>query len=338
VEAGATVSGEKPQATPSLSDPDQDFHTLADAVWGHSGAGEHRYGKGRVLSGQSLAQTLTDLKIEPDFSYIKPQADTAIWFVHRHLGDSDIYFVNNRQNATERIEVSFRVNGKAPELWHADTGMTEQASYRMQSDRTVVPLQLDPHDAVFVVFRKPTQQLKCTLPEVVRQPVATVAGPWEVHFQSGRGAPDQATFTQLESWSANSDPSIRYFSGTAAYETSLQAPASWFAKGERLEIDLGAVKNLAEVLVNDQSAGLLWKPPFRGYITGLLRPGANRLTVRVTNLWPNRLIGDKQPNANPVAVTTFNPYSAGSPLLDSGLLGPVTILRVRDAPGHDPAD
>jgi hypothetical protein len=329
VEAGATVIGNKPYATPSLADLNQDFLALANAVWGSGRVGEHRYGKGWVLSGQSLAQALVGLNIAPDLTYTKPQADTTVWFLHRRLSDGDVYFVNNRKGRAERIEASFRLKGNAPEIWRADTGTIEEASYRMAGDRTIVPLQMEPHDAVFVVFRKPTQRRERTVPELLRQRLATVAGPWVVHFQPERGAPEQATFTHLRSWSKNSEPGIRYFSGTASYETSLDAPASWFVKGQELEIDLGSVKNLAEIVVNGHSAGISWKQPFRTDITGVLRPGVNRLAIRVTNLWPNRLIGDKQPNATPLAFTTFSPYSAGSPLLESGLLGPVSILRGR---------
>jgi len=122
---------------------------------------------------------------------------------------------------------------------------------------------------------------------------------------------------------------VRYYSGTAAYETSIHAREDWFARDGRVLLDLGIVKNLAEVSVNGRSAGILWKAPFKVDITSLLQPGINRLSIRITNLWVNRLIGDKQPGATPVASTTFNPYSEDSPLLDSGLLGPVTITGER---------
>jgi hypothetical protein len=328
VVAGATVVGDKPQETPSLADSAPDFHALADALWSSGEAGEYRYGKGRIISGRSLVDAMENLNLQPDFSYSKPAADTTVWFVHRHLADGDLYFVNNRQNRPERIEARFRVSGKAPELWHADTGVMEAASYRQEGDYTIVPLELDAHDAVFVVFLRSTQQRERELSKPARRQLAIMAGPWQVQFRSPRAVPKQATFMDLRSWTTSSDPNIKYFSGTASYETSLNVPTSWLANGQRVEIDLGAVKNLAEIVVNGKSAGILWKAPFRIEVTNLLRPGANHLAIQVTNLWPNRLIGDKQSNATPVAFTTFNPYSANSPLLDSGLLGPVAILSL----------
>jgi hypothetical protein len=90
---------------------------------------------------------------------------------------------------------------------------------------------------------------------------------------------------------------------------------------------------LANVFANGKSAGILWKSPFRD-ITDRLRPGANRLSVRVTKLWPNHLIGNRPALARPIAFTTFNPYSADSALLDSGLPGPASILRVTTGGSH----
>lgn len=106
-------------------------------------------------------------------------------------------------------------------------------------------------------------------------------------------------------------------------------PSSWLNKSRRIEIDLGEVKNLAEVCINGKALGVLWKSPFRLDITDALHVGLNQLEVRLTNTWVNRLVGDKQPGAKPYAFATFDPYRADSELLDSGLLGPVQLIGVR---------
>jgi Glycosyl hydrolases family 2, sugar binding domain len=103
---------------------------------------------------------------------------------------------------------------------------------------------------------------------------------------------------------------------------------SWLRKRSRVRLDLGSVKNLAEVSVNGKSLGVLWKTPFAIDITDNVRAGDNRLEVKITNLWPNRMIGDKQPGAQRIAYATFDPFKADSPLLPSGLLGPVTLAQV----------
>lgn len=81
--------------------------------------------------------------------------------------------------------------------------------------------------------------------------------------------------------------------------------------------------------LNGHDLGILWKPPFRVEVTAALRPGHNKLEVRVTNLWPNRLIGDAAlPENQRFTWTTFQPYQSNDPLLESGLIGPVKILPV----------
>ena len=90
---------------------------------------------------------------------------------------------------------------------------------------------------------------------------------------------------------------MKYFSGTGTYVKTIEAPADWFSKDRRLWIDLGDVKNLAEVEVNGESLGIVWHAPYRVDATRELRPGANTVSIKVTNAWVNRLIGDEQPDA-----------------------------------------
>ena len=63
-------------------------------------------------------------------------------------------------------------------------------------------------------------------------------------------------------------------------------------------------------------------------MTSALKAGDNTLEIKVTNLWVNRLIGDQQPGVTKKYTYTAMPfYKADSPLLPSGLLGPVLIVR-----------
>jgi hypothetical protein len=239
--------------------------------------------------------------------------------------------VSNTNHRVESLEASFRVQGKAPELWHADTGSTEPAAYRVAGGRTTVPLRLEPNEAVFVVFRQPTAETSRTVPTHVDTPLSTVSGAWEVAFQPNRGAPEKIALDALHSWSDNSDAGVKYFSGTATYTKTLDAPAAWFHAGTKLSLDLGDVKNLAEVSVNGKPLGILWKAPFRVDVTAALKPGANTLQIKVTNLWVNRLIGDQQPDAaKKYTYTAQQFYRADSPLLPSGLLGPVQVVGIAD--------
>jgi hypothetical protein len=209
------------------------------------------------------------------------------------------------------------------------TGATGPASYLIANGRTIVPLRLEPDDAVFVVFRRDAAEPARAVPEPVETELATVGGPWDVAFQPGRGAPDGITLDRLSSWSENADPGVKYFSGVGTYTKTIEAPEAWFKSGARLWLDLGEVKNLAEVKVNGRPLGTVWKSPFRVDATEALKPGPNTLEVKVANLWVNRLIGDKQPGVTkPYTYTAVEFYQADSPLQPSGLLGPVRIVRV----------
>jgi hypothetical protein len=328
VNAGAVVAGERPLETPSLADDPQEFSRLVAALWG-STAGKHEYGKGAVFSGQGLDVVLSAAGVAPDFR-VEAQSGTDLRFVHRSLPAGEIYFVDNHQNQAVQSVISFRVAGKVPELWHADSGATEAVSYRMSSGTTQVPLTLDAHETVFVVFRKPTTNAERTTPASTQTPLLTVANSWQLRFPAGRGAPTAAHATNLSSWSEDADKGIRYFSGTATYTTSLTAPPSWFGTADRLWLDLGKVKNVARVSVNGRNLGIVWKAPFRVDVTKALKAGTNRLEVKVTNLWVNRMIGDAQPDTpEKFTFTTQAFYKADSPLLPSGLLGPVRLLRDR---------
>jgi len=328
---GAIVAGPKPTDDPSLADDQSEFSKLDVELFG-DGTGVHTVGKGKVYAGSSLADALQALNVAPDFDYTRPESDTHLAFVHRKLAAGDLYFVDNRTPHAEQLDATFRITGKAPELWHPDTNKIEPASFTIADGRTTVPLSLDPWGTVFVVFRKPTTATARTLPAVTTTQLATLSGPWQVSFPPNWGAPASITLDELASWSTNSDPGVKYFSGTGTYTKTVDAPADWFTAGAHLWIDLGGVKNLAEVSVNGKPLGLVWHTPYRVDATGALKPGANEITIKVTDAWVNRLIGDQQPDAKvKYTFTTSKPYRANSPLQESGLLGPVTISRAETA-------
>jgi len=325
VEDGAVVAGPKPFDDPSLADNQAEFHKLDVELFG-DGTGVHHVGKGTVYAGENLTDVFHSLGVAPDFDYSKPDKDTQILFAHRKLANGDIYFVDNRNDEDEVVDASFRVTGKAPTLWYAETGKSKPASYTIANGRTMVPLHMEPWGTVFVVFRKPTTHMSRTEPTPVSTVVATLHGPWTVNFPPDLGAPASVTLPKLISWSDSTDTGVEYFSGSGTYTKTFQAPASWFKKNSHLWIDLGSVKNLADVTVNGKDLGVVWHTPYRVDITEALKPGANEVTIKVTNAWVNRLIGDQQPNVTKkYTFTDFKPYRANSPLLASGLLGPVEI-------------
>ncbi|MGB0066087.1 MAG: glycosyl hydrolase [Terracidiphilus sp.] len=335
LQQGAVVVGNRPVDSPSLADDPAEWKRVADSLWGRASSlrGVRKIGKGRLYFGYSSNEVLAALGIPRDFEYSKPEPDANLMFVHRKLSDGDVYFVDNRSDHEGNLDASFRVDGKAPEFWDSATGETQPASYSVANGRTTVPLYLEPWGSTFVVFREPATTPSRSLPAPKETVVAEVDDAlnrdWTVSFEPNRGAPLTAKLDHLISWCDSADPGIKYFSGSASYSKTVDISARAFTPGAHLWLDLGDVENVAEVTVNGKDQGIAWKTPFRIDVTSALVPGKNQIVIKVTNLWVNRLIGDQQPwSLKKYAFSDFTPYKADSPLLPSGLLGPVRLLSV----------
>jgi hypothetical protein len=339
VAGGATVVGPKPLKSPSLAGyphADGEVQALAADLWGGIdglSVSRHGYGKGTVMCGVPLAEGLASIHVPKDFDYSRA-LDAGMPWIHRQAGDTDIYFVANRTDGAQDVEARFRVSGKQAELWHPDTGVIEPAEYVIAGGRTTVPLHLAERESVFVVFRRAAPSPSRTLPRATSTALTTVSGPWDVSFPPNLGAPAKVQLAKLESWTANPDDGVKYFSGTATYAKSVEAPQTWFRPGVKLLLDLGAVKDLAAVAVNGKPLGTLWKPPYQLDVTGPLRPGANQLEIKVTNQWSNRQMGDRlgppEKRVLPPAGGFMMGGGRGGPQTpaESGLIGPVTVVAV----------
>ncbi len=322
VDDGATVVGSAPQSSPSLADDAAEFSALVKTLWQQGDGGKH--GKGRVIVSNDVESVLAKLELVPDVAHA---TGAEILFRHRRLDNGDIYFLSNRSAEDASGEYRFRVSGRVPELWRADTGETRRLSYRMENDTTVVDLPVAAKDALFVVFRDKTRKREVSVPTQQWQPLVSLSeGPWQVVFQEGRGAPATTTLASLQPLNEHSNDGIRYFSGVASYSRVFDLSGD-HAHGSALQLDLGAIGDVAEVYVNGELAGTAWREPYRVEVGQFVQPGRNTLEVKVANLWVNRLIGDVQPNARPVTWTSTKIYLPDAPLRPSGLLGPVTLLK-----------
>ena len=378
-----------------LGDGDRQVRELAQQIWGPCDgvkAKENAAGKGHVYWGMSFDEIFQRLNLAPDFLWRGKADEAEVLYIHRRIGDTEAYFVSNQKPRVEPGTARFRVTGRQPELWDPATGaITRPAVFRSTPDGTELELTLDPAGSVFVLFREPAPArhvveagqadisfnpkgklvartwqsggggLKFsdgTSGEFASVPVPApidLAGPWDITFPPKLGAPSSAKFPQLVSWSERPEDGIRYFSGTATYTHDFTLAADKLGSGREVWLDLGDVQVIAEVRLNGQDLGVLWKPPFRLNATAALKPGANRLEVRVTNLWPNRMIGDEQlpdtltwtktrqlPSKWPawllkgeprpdgrITFCTRKPFKKNDALLPSGLLGPVRLVFAR---------
>ncbi len=500
--AGASVLGPAPLSSPTLHNAaadDEAVRARSKSLWETSGhATEGSRSKGMVKAGIPVEQMLAEMGAKPDASFTTTGgAKAGAAWIHRLVGDMDIYFVSNQKQRSVEMECSFRIDGKAPELWHAETGTMEAApQWRTENGRTIVTNRFDAAGSVFVVFRpgaggthvvsvrtpetaqarapkiaiqkaryeatdgaggtdvtakvaalvasgeteipsnnsafgdptynhakrlhveytldgkaissdtaengtlvivepgpeSPATYMLAGMPKggvelrafrageyelnksegaAMKTTIASVPAPleitgsWSVAFQPGRGAPSSVTLDALASWTLHADQGVKYFSGTATYEKDFEIPAAMLgtdAKNTRpLMLDLGAVHEIAEITLNGKSVQTLWKAPFIADISGLAIAGRNHLTVKITNLWINRLIGDEQfpedvkwargtpsplkgwpewfaPNASSAGATlanrptkerltftTWKHWNKNSPLPSSGLMGPVVV-------------
>ena len=262
-----------------------------------------------------------------DYSGIAQDVETSsdIRFVHRSVQDGEIYWISKPSDTFETVTLSFRCCGLVPSVWDAETGEILSASYKIENGRTVVEIPITPNDAKFVVFSKQTKGKHPVILSVSEESFA-LDGPWHVSFQEGRGAPASAMFQELLSYTESDDSGIKYFSGTATYTKDFTLSE----RPEYLMLDLGNVQNIAEVIVNGHPVRTLWKIPYKVEITDYVTLGTNSLEVRVTNLWPNRLIRDAQlPEGERLTHITYPFYGPNDPLRPSGLIGPVTLVVLR---------
>lgn len=157
--------------------------------------------------------------------------------------------------------------------------------------------------------------------------IQTVTSTWQVHFNQKNGGTADEEFPELVSWTRKENPIVKYFSGTAIYKTTVTIDSTQLATSARIFIDLGVVKNIADLSINGTPACVLWKAPFRtADIKPLLKEGDNLLEIKITNVWRNRMIGDVQPGEKHPVTAIRRFYKSTDKLLPSGLLGPVRII------------
>ena len=325
VAAGATVLGPKPEEASGLKgfpQSDAEVKRIADELWG----------SGRIRSEKTAREMLLANGVWPDCDF-QAGPNSGFDYIHRTTGDAEIYFVANRTTNTARATtVAFRVTGKAPELWNAVTGEYQfAAGYEEKDGRTYVPLDFDPCGSWFVVFREPAAKHPATSYDtsLILKSIREISGVWAVKFDPKWGGPDSVEFSNLVSWTKRDEPGIKFYSGTATYEkTFTLPPQTQDARPKTLFLDLGNIRELAEVKVNGKSCGVTWSPPFRVDITDAVKPGANHLEIEVVNFWPNRIIGDAGlPPEQRLTHTNVRKLTKNTPLIESGLLGPVRVLE-----------
>ncbi|MBO5186056.1 MAG: hypothetical protein J6B91_03265 [Prevotella sp.] len=286
-------------------------------------------------------------------------------------GANDILFICNPTDNTvaDTLRLAYLAGDRSMELW-------DPYSVTMNSlpEKDNIIITIEPNGSRFIIISRQAQAMT----EVIKEKTAENAlltdsnnafaesimldKGWSLSFPSDKEPTTIITDTLFD-WTSSSMPELKYFSGTATYTRTVTLKKKQL-NGRRAVLSLGKVKNMATVRVNGKGFPVMWKAPFLLDITSALRNGNNTIEIDVTNLWPNRMIGDEhEPDdiewsepfiysyapGSPVAgrfmksipdwlrngtprpskgrktVGCFKFFTADSPLLPSGLLGPVSI-------------
>ena len=305
------ICGQVPQEVAGRTDDRAEFDRLVADIW--------QAGRPNVSTG-SLASVLEALGIAPDFRCTAP---AELKFVHRTDGDRQIYWIRNFSDDAVTAQIALRDADGPLTVWDPETGEKRQGVLDGNA------LTLEANQALFVVSdRNAAPEPAFKAPR--RGGTVAMDDSWQVSFD-GVEAPGDMVFDRLASLTEFMPRNVKYFSGTTTYRNTFTLKAGETADG--LEVDLGAVGQMADIRINGEHVAFLWKAPYKVRWQGTLKPGVNTLEVKVVNTWPNRLIGDAQPGAEQHTYTTMPFYRADAPLTPAGLIGPVrmTLLYFRPA-------
>lgn len=323
------------------------------------------YGKGKVVTGKGMYKISLNGTVDlyPEYSFVtdilhksglKPDFESAgnIRYTHRSLSDREIYFISNRTDSVVNDNCNFRDGSNSAEIWDAVTGeMFKNIPISEKEGITSVSVKLNPYQSLFIVFNKndrtDADMVSDKNPFTNLQKIKVLEGKWNLSFDTAMGGPESIVFDSLYDWSISKEEGIRYYSGIAKYSKEFNFDKYKSDDNSELYLNLGKVKNLARVRLNGKDLGIIWTSPWHVNVTKAIKKGNNKLEIEVANLWPNRLIGDEEKpwdggtdgkwpewllNGTPrtsgrYTFTTHHYYRKGDPLLESGLLGPVSIMQ-----------
>lgn len=331
---GAIVMGPAPERSPSLQnqpEADRRVKEMAARIWGDVdgvNVKQRRYGKGMICDGLDFETLFAQLGYVPD---CKVPDGMNVYQGHQKDCDTDIYILSNQDNRALTMDVAFRVTGKQPELWDPVTGVIRKLpAFRQEEKTTVVPMKLEKNECVFVVFREKGEPSATTLEANYPAPLRTqeATGEWDVTFESAFKTPSPVRMATLDNLSDNANDSIRYFSGTATYTTTVNLDRA--GRNEHMFMAFDNVGTMAKVYINGKYAGGVWTAPYRLDVTDFVKNGNNDVKVEVVNTWVNRIVGDMNlPESERETYLFVNHLNAKTPLPPSGIIGKVKFETVK---------
>lgn len=333
---GATVFvADKPNLVPGLQSPAEQerWKKCIAEIWSTTTplVSPRKMGKGTIIQLPFLENNFESIGIQQDLYFLeiaRAEAQTMAWS-HRKSDTEEVYFVSNQKEEIRKLKLSFRATARYVELYNPVIDKTTLlTNWKLENGRTIIPLVFEANESCFVIFKNTTQEKldSANQKELDFEKVTTLEGNWNLQFDPQfHGPVESITISKLFDWSTSEDERIKYYSGTAVYTKTFHWDG---ALNQKVWMDLGQIENMAEVSLNGKDCGTIWTHPHRVAIDDKLKKGKNVVTIKITNTWANRLIGDQKLSVEKRLTWTTAPFRLdGNPLLKAGLLGPVTILK-----------
>ena len=366
---GAQIIGIPPVHSPSLEKYhycDDMVRKIAIHIWGDLKVPDSEkiisYGEGKLYVGgiysksegktmfpsyDAACKVLKCLGIKEDF-----KSSGFIRYTHRITKERDIYFISNKSKNLINDVCVFNIAKGVPEFWNPVNGESRPVvEFKIKEGKTYIPVKLYPYESYFVVFNKNGKKYKCSpdksnFPEAKQ--ILDISSKWKLYFDPRWGGPGEVTFDKLTDWSKNDNKGIKYYSGVCRYYKNIKINDSINLEKVKTFFDVGKLKDIASVKINDKKVGVVWTDPMRIEITGYLKNGSNKIEIEVANLWVNRMIGDEQlpydgikdgkwpewllenksRTSGRYTFSSRRPFNKDSSLKVSGLLGPVRITGI----------
>ena len=324
IRAGAKVVAGPPVSPATLNAgaaAEARFRRTVGRIWTEKGQ-VRRLGKGFIAWDVPLESALETFGLQPQ---LRSDGEGPLW-CERETAGARWFFVAAPVGGEFHGTLDLLASGQA-EWWDPVSGTVSGLETGDRGAYRRIRLDLERAGNGFIVFREEgkARRVRKDVPSGDPLPLKR----WTLRFPEGWGAPASLQLQELKAWKdLPLGPEGKAFSGTATYESTFE----WDATAPRALLDLGRVDMIADVWVNGRQAGVLWAPPYRLDISPWLHPGTNTLRIDVTGTWYNRLVYDAAlPEASRKTWTLSGP-NAGSPLHDSGLLGPVAVVPLQGIP------
>lgn len=261
--------------------------------------------------------------IPPQVSFV---SGNVLPFLKKTIGTTRFYLLTNPNAGSARAVVEFNESA-VPQVWDPWTGEVHGTTFSRKNGHVSLSLALPAFGSELIAFNNESQRLPVPAQwtELKRENIGTRG--WSVDavgdLEQGVGVHVHLDMAKLKDWL--NVPELRTFSGTATYTTHVSVSQEELKHAGRVVLDLGDVKNAADVKVNGVDAGQIVIEPFSLDIRPLLHPGDNFLAITVANSLTNYVSTVEFPKSQLGAHPHYSPVS-------SGLLGPVVLEYEESVP------